>query len=239
MPVLFAATAACTATLVLLGAEALPSLAALALMAVFALAPGAAILPLVGGRGDALGIGPVIGVSLGISVTLAQTMIWVGFWQPRPAALLVAGVCLPIVVLHLARALRRVGEQPRRTTPARLRVHLWEHLAPDEHRVQRCGRVLLSGPPVAALAADGAAHFRGLETCGSVTACPVCAANVRQTRAEEIDAALGRHLAGGGGAVFLTLTGVPRPGAAAGDPVGRRLDILGEPRLRAPSRSPP
>jgi hypothetical protein len=39
-----------------------------------------------------------------------------------------------------------------------------------------------------------------------VTACPVCAAKICQRRAEEIDAALGAHLAGGGGAVFLTLT---------------------------------
>jgi hypothetical protein len=60
---------------------------------------------------------------------------------------------------------------------------------------------------VVALGPDGSAHFRGLVTCGSVTACPVCAAKVRQARAEEIDRALGRHLAaGGGGAVFVTLT---------------------------------
>ncbi len=54
---------------------------------------------------------------------------------------------------------------------------------------------------------DGSAHYRGVVTCGSVTACPVCAAKVRQaSRAEEIDRALGRHLAAGGGAVFVTLT---------------------------------
>ena len=39
-----------------------------------------------------------------------------------------------------------------------------------------------------------------------MTACPVCAAKVRQARAEKIDRALGRHLGAGGGAVFVTLT---------------------------------
>ncbi|MGD9696501.1 MAG: protein rep [Thermoleophilia bacterium] len=87
-----------------------------------------------------------------------------------------------------------------------LRAHLWRHVRPDEHRVAKCGRVPLTGGPVVALAGDGSAHYRGLQTCGSVTACPVCAAKIRQRRAEEIDTALGRHLAGGGGAVFLTLT---------------------------------
>jgi hypothetical protein len=60
--------------------------------------------------------------------------------------------------------------------------------------------------PIIALGADGAAHYRGLMTCGSVTACPVCAAKIRQGRAEEIDEALAVHLAGGAGATFVTLT---------------------------------
>jgi hypothetical protein len=79
-------------------------------------------------------------------------------------------------------------------------------LPPDQHRVSRCGRARLAPSPVVALAPDGSAHFRGLVTCGSVSACPVCAAKIRQARAEEIDRALSRHLAGGGGAAFVTLT---------------------------------
>jgi replication protein len=97
-------------------------------------------------------------------------------------------------------------EEPRRHARQRLRAHLWAMLPPDQHRVSRCGRARLAPSLVVALAADGSAHFRGLVTCGSVSACPCCAAKVRQARAEEIDRALGRHLAAGGGAVFVTLT---------------------------------
>jgi Replication protein len=96
--------------------------------------------------------------------------------------------------------------EPRRLIRMRLRAHLWGLVKPGEHRVSKCGRVPLAGAPVLALADDGTAHMRGLTTCGSVSACPVCAAKIRQRRAEEIDEGLGRHLAGGGGAVFLTLT---------------------------------
>lgn len=99
-----------------------------------------------------------------------------------------------------------MSDEPRRLRRLRLRAHLWEQVAPDEHRVSKCGRARASAAPIVALAADGTAPFRGLQTCGSVTACPVCAAKIRQRRAEEIDEGLGRHLAGGGGAAFLTLT---------------------------------
>ena len=97
-------------------------------------------------------------------------------------------------------------DEPRRHARQRLRAHLWERLRPDDHRVAKCGRVRVGVDPVIALGADGSAHYRGLQTCGSVTACPVCAAKIRQARAEEIDEGLARHLSDGGGAVFLTLT---------------------------------
>src|SRR6185437_11787061 len=96
------------------------------------------------------------------------------------------------------------GDPP--STPASVCVPTLGHASPDQHRVSRCGRARLAPSPAVALAPDGSAHFRGLVTCGSVTACPVCAAKVRQARAEEIDRALGRHLCAGGGAVFVTLT---------------------------------
>jgi hypothetical protein len=59
---------------------------------------------------------------------------------------------------------------------------------------------------IVAKAPDGTTYYRGLVTCGSVTACPCCAARVRQARAEEIEAALRQHLGHGGGAAFVTLT---------------------------------
>ncbi len=52
----------------------------------------------------------------------------------------------------------------------------------------------------------GVAHFEGLQTCGSIHACPVCSPKIRASRADEIEAAVTQHLADGGGAQFLTLT---------------------------------
>jgi Replication protein len=50
------------------------------------------------------------------------------------------------------------------------------------------------------------AHVSNVYRCGSSWSCPLCAPVVRQRRAEEIDAALRRHLDAGGGALFLTVT---------------------------------
>ena len=36
---------------------------------------------------------------------------------------------------------------------------------------------------------SGIAHYAGLTTCGSIWACPVCSAKIRNTRALEISAA--------------------------------------------------
>jgi hypothetical protein len=49
--------------------------------------------------------------------------------------------------------------------------------------VSRCGRVRLVAAPVVAMGVDGGAHYRGLETCGSITACPVCSVKIRHRRA--------------------------------------------------------
>jgi hypothetical protein len=66
------------------------------------------------------------------------------------------------------------------------------------------------------------AHVSGVQRCGSPWSCPTCAPVVRERRAGEIDLGLSRHLDGGGGAVFLTLT-VPhhRP-----DRLVERLDVM-------------
>lgn len=50
------------------------------------------------------------------------------------------------------------------------------------------------------------ACYGGLQTCGSVWACPVCAAKVAERRRGEIIAAMAAHKAGGGGVLLLTLT---------------------------------
>lgn len=52
----------------------------------------------------------------------------------------------------------------------------------------------------------GHSHFSGAERCGSIWACPVCAAVIRAERAREIAQAVEAHQAAGGSVVFLTLT---------------------------------
>ena len=52
----------------------------------------------------------------------------------------------------------------------------------------------------------GTAAFSGLQTCGSVWACPVCAAKVAERRRAELQAAMAAHRAGNGAVLLLTLT---------------------------------
>lgn len=74
-------------------------------------------------------------------------------------------------------------------------------------RVQKCGRVAVSDDGTVELADNaGVAHYRGLATCGSIWACPVCSAKIRNTRAQEIaDAAANWHRAGNT-VLMVTLT---------------------------------
>lgn len=50
------------------------------------------------------------------------------------------------------------------------------------------------------------AHFGGIETCGSVWMCPVCAAKVTEGRRDELDRLLTAHRDAGGLCVMATLT---------------------------------
>jgi hypothetical protein len=52
----------------------------------------------------------------------------------------------------------------------------------------------------------GTAHYSGLQTCGSVWTCPVCAAKIAERRRAEVLAAMTAHKAGGGCVNLLTLT---------------------------------
>lgn len=53
---------------------------------------------------------------------------------------------------------------------------------------------------------DGTAHYVGVETCGSVWACPVCAAKIAEKRRQEIVEVCDKHSATGGGVYMVTLT---------------------------------
>lgn len=83
----------------------------------------------------------------------------------------------------------------------------------DEHgkreRVANCGRVPVgkTGNVVAKRSGEtGVAHFSGYQSCGSIWGCPVCAAKIRQFRAEEISAGLRKWMADGHFAFAVTLT---------------------------------
>lgn len=50
------------------------------------------------------------------------------------------------------------------------------------------------------------AHYKGLQTCASVWACPVCSAKISERRRIELAAAIATHKAKGGEVLLLTLT---------------------------------
>jgi hypothetical protein len=101
----------------------------------------------------------------------------------------------------------------------RLRSSLWRISSLPS--VQCCGRsVLASQGYVGVEVGDQGAGFTGLQTCGSVSACPCCSANEREQRARVIEAAGVAHLRAGGQLVFMTLT-LPHD---TGDPLA---DLLG------------
>lgn len=52
----------------------------------------------------------------------------------------------------------------------------------------------------------GTASYAGLVTCGSVWACPVCAAKIQERRRGEIEQAMRWHADNGGEAIMVTLT---------------------------------
>ena len=72
-------------------------------------------------------------------------------------------------------------------------------------RVAHCGQKAL-GSIVTLHVHDGHSHFGGVETCGSVWACPVCAAKITEGRKEDIQIVLDGHRKAGGRAYMATLT---------------------------------
>lgn len=54
--------------------------------------------------------------------------------------------------------------------------------------------------------ADLATYYRGLMICANVWACPVCSAKIAERRRAELDEALTRHQASGGGVYHMLLT---------------------------------
>lgn len=78
----------------------------------------------------------------------------------------------------------------------------------DQHRVCWCGRHAVSEGPLPVLRRlDGTgARIGSVKTCGSVWACPVCAAKVAEVRRRELNHAMVKHTEAGGYAYLLTFT---------------------------------
>ncbi len=70
------------------------------------------------------------------------------------------------------------------------------------------------------------ASYSGLQTCGSVWACPVCAAKVAERRRAEILAAMTAHKAAGGGVFLLTLTAPHQRGDCIVDLLAKHAQAL-------------
>lgn len=75
-------------------------------------------------------------------------------------------------------------------------------------RVAFCSRYLHGGADFATVNVSGQGHasWGGLRTCGSIWACTMCAAKIRQRRAESIDHIAKSHATAGGGLGFCTIT---------------------------------
>jgi hypothetical protein len=74
-------------------------------------------------------------------------------------------------------------------------------------RVRKCGKVGVGGDGhVMIKSRDGVAHYAGLATCGSIWACPVCSAKIRNHRALDISAATAAWDSAGNSVYMATLT---------------------------------
>jgi hypothetical protein len=75
-------------------------------------------------------------------------------------------------------------------------------------RTAKCLRLRRNGQDIQVLQSKEhkTCSYKGLQTCGSVWACPVCAAKISERRRVELKAAIERHLVNGGGVYLLTLT---------------------------------
>lgn len=89
----------------------------------------------------------------------------------------------------------------------------------NRYRLQRRAQGLLQGERVAKChraingeiirirsAPDGAAHYAGLITCGSVWHCPVCAAKITESRRQELQSAMAEWIGRGGEVYLMTIT---------------------------------
>jgi hypothetical protein len=111
-----AATAACIVAPASVAANAPSSLRLVAVLALFCVAPGAALLALLQPKDARVEPGLVIGISLGIVTVAAQSMLWLGAWRPELFTYALAGACLLPLALLESGAARKLQA---RTYPVR------------------------------------------------------------------------------------------------------------------------
>ena len=73
----------------------------------------------------------------------------------------------------------------------------------------------------------GTAHYSGLQTCGSVWTCPVCAAKISERRRAEVLAAMTAHKAAGGCVNLLTLTAPHQRTDDLAELLGKQAEAIG------------
>jgi GT2 family glycosyltransferase len=107
-----AATAAafCFAALLSVGLGLPAWLRFAAVLGTLCLAPGAVLIGLLGGRAEELGL--VLGTSLAVSAVLAQSMLWLGAWQPEAYLYVLAAACLPPLVARVHVSWRKPPDTP-------------------------------------------------------------------------------------------------------------------------------
>jgi hypothetical protein len=76
----------------------------------------------------------------------------------------------------------------------------------DNDRLKACGRQPTGATVELWRSGEGGAHFRGVETCGSIWSCPVCSAKIAQRRASEVQELAEAHEKAGGAVYMATFT---------------------------------
>lgn len=102
----------------------------------------------------------------------------------------------------------RVAQRQAERRRARWRQHRWLHDHSPRPGARQCFRPIdMDGTGVTVgVTAEGVVHVKGVKRCGSVHACPKCAPTIREQRAAQVDALLGRALAAGCIVYFVTAT---------------------------------
>jgi GT2 family glycosyltransferase len=115
-------------------AAGMPAVLCLVLVLAFVcLAPGIALVTLLRGRAEA---GLVLGLGLGATAVLAQSMVWLGAWWPETLLYALAAVVLPVPVSQLLRG-RSPGSM--RAGVSSGAAEAWDALRYAAHNTPRAG----------------------------------------------------------------------------------------------------